>query len=82
MGRPGGAVEFQEWVKERIEARDFDSLVNYRELNPHGARAHPTDEHFLPLFVALGAAGRNYKAERLYDGIEMGSLAMDAYRFS
>ena len=75
------ASEFQAWVKEKIEARDFDSLVNYRELNPHGVRANPTDEHFLPLFVALGASGRNYKAERLYDGIEMGSLAMDAYLF-
>jgi 4,5-DOPA dioxygenase extradiol len=76
------AGEFQAWVKEKIEARDFDSLVNYRALNPHGVRAHPTDEHFLPLFVALGAARKDYKAERLYDGIEMGSLAMDAYRFS
>jgi 4,5-DOPA dioxygenase extradiol len=76
------AREFQAWVKEKIEARDFDSLVNYRELNPHGVRAHPTDEHFLPLFVALGAAGKTYKSGRLYDGIEMGSLAMDAYHFS
>jgi len=76
------AREFQSWVKEKIVARDFDSLVNYRELNPHGVRAHPTDEHFLPLFVALGAAREGYKAERLYDGIEMGSLAMDAYLFS
>ena len=84
--RDGGpaayASEFQSWVKEKIEAKDFDSLVNYRELNPHGVRAHPTDEHFLPLFVALGAAGKDYKAERLYAGIEMGSLAMDAYRFA
>ena len=76
------ASEFQSWVKEKIEAKDFDSLVNYRKLNPHGVRAHPTDEHFLPLFVALGAAGKDYKAERLYDAIEMGSLAMDAYRFT
>ena len=76
------ASEFQAWVKEKIDARDVDSLTNYRELNPHGVRAHPTDEHFLPLFFALGAAGRDYKAERLYDGIEMGALAMDAYRFS
>jgi len=76
------AREFQAWVKEKIEARDFDTLVNYRELNPHGVRSHPTDEHFLPLFVALGAAAGNYRAERLYDGIEMGTLAMDAYRFS
>jgi 4,5-DOPA dioxygenase extradiol len=76
------ASEFQSWVKEKIDAKDFDSLVNYRELNPNGVRAHPTDEHFLPLFVALGAAGGNYRSERLYDAIEMGSLAMDAYRFS
>jgi 4,5-DOPA dioxygenase extradiol len=76
------AVEFQAWVREKIEAKDFDALVNYRERNPHGVRAHPTDEHFLPLFVALGAAGKSYRSERLYDGIEMGSLAMDAYRFS
>ncbi len=76
------ASEFQAWVKDRIETKDFDSLVNYRALNPHGVRAHPTDEHFLPLFVALGAAVKDYKAERLYDAIEMGSLAMDAYRFS
>jgi 4,5-DOPA dioxygenase extradiol len=76
------AREFQAWVKGKIETHDFDSLVNYRELNPHGVRAHPTDEHFLPLFLALGAAREGYKSERLYDGIEMGSLAMDAYRFS
>jgi len=76
------AREFQSWVKGRIDAHDVDSLVNYRELNPHGVRSHPTDEHFLPLFFALGAAGKDYKAERLYDGIEMGALAMDAYRFS
>ena len=43
------------------------------------ARAHPTAEHFLPLFVALGAAAPAYQAEHVYDGIETGVLAMDAY---
>ena len=76
------AREFQDWVKAQIDAHDVDALTDYRARNPNGARAHPTDEHFLPLFVALGAAGNDYRAERLYDGIEMGSLAMDAYRFS
>ncbi len=76
------AGEFQDWVKQRIERRALGELADYRRLTPHGVRAHPTDEHFLPLFVALGAAGENYRAERLYDGIEMGSLAMDAYRFN
>ena len=76
------AREFQAWVKQKIDDHDLDALADYRSLTPHGVRAHPTDEHFLPLFVALGAAVGNYRASRLYDGIEMGTLAMDAYRFS
>ena len=76
------AGEFQDWVKQRIDAHALDELADYRRLTPNGVRAHPTDEHFLPLFVALGAAGENYSAKRIYDGIEMGALAMDAYLFN
>jgi 4,5-DOPA dioxygenase extradiol len=82
-GAPAAYVqEFQAWVRQRIDAHALDELADYRSLTPHGARAHPTDEHFLPLFVALGAAREGYRAERLYDGVETGSLAMDAYLFS
>ncbi|MCX7962060.1 MAG: dioxygenase [Burkholderiales bacterium] len=73
--------EFQSWVRQRIESRELAALAAYRARTPHGVRAHPTEEHFLPLFVALGAAGPAYRATRLYAGIETGSLAMDAYRF-
>ena len=76
------ASSFQSWVKQRIDAHALDELADYRRLAPDGVRAHPSDEHFLPLFFALGAAREGYRAERLYDGIEMGALAMDAYRFS
>lgn len=73
------AREFRDWVDQRIQARDLESLVEYRSLAPHAVRSHPTDEHFLPLYVALGAAQSNYDAERFYDGIDGGVLAMDAY---
>jgi 4,5-DOPA dioxygenase extradiol len=76
------AREFQDWVKERLEARDIDSLVDYRARSLHGARAHPTDEHFLPLFFALGAAPEKTRPERVYDAIDSGVLAMDAYVFN
>ena len=73
------ASEFQAWVRERIEAHDYDRLADYRKLSPAGVRAHPSEEHFLPLFVALGAAGENARAERFVDHVEGGVLAMDAY---
>src|SRR5204863_20813 len=48
---------------------------------PHATRAHPTDEHFLPLFFALGAARDNYQPERIFSAIDSGVLSMDAYVF-
>jgi 4,5-DOPA dioxygenase extradiol len=75
------AGEFADWVRSRIEAHDTDALVDYRARAPHAARAHPTDEHFLPLFFALGAAREDYKPERFYSSIDAGVLSMDAYVF-
>jgi 4,5-DOPA dioxygenase extradiol len=76
------AREFQAWVFEKLKEKDVQSLVDYRSRSPHGVRAHPTDEHFLPLFFALGAASGKAKPERVYDAIDSGVLAMDAYVFS
>ena len=76
------AREFQSWVNGRIEAGDHEALLEYRSRAPHAVRAHPTDEHFLPLFFALGAAGETSRPTRVYDAIEGGALAMDAYAFA
>ena len=66
---------------DRLSAGDRESLLAYRDLAPEAARAHPTEEHFLPLYVAVGAAGRNATADRFYAAVEDGALAMDAYAF-
>ncbi len=76
------AREFQAWVFDKLQGEDIDSLLEYRSRSPHGARAHPTDEHFLPLFFAVGAARAQARPERIYDAVDSGVLAMDAYVFS
>jgi 4,5-DOPA dioxygenase extradiol len=75
------AQAFAEWLHDRLMARDVDALVAWREQAPEATRAHPSDEHFLPLFVALGAAAGDAKVERFVEGFEAGALAMDSYRF-
>jgi 4,5-DOPA dioxygenase extradiol len=81
----GGSVsyvrEFRDWVNERLQGLDVESLSAYRTLAPHAARAHPSEEHFLPLFVALGAAGPECQPQRVFAEMERGALAMDAYLF-
>ena len=84
-GKPGEknyAHEFQSWMFEQIKARDRDALLAYRDVAPHAVRAHPSEEHLLPLFVVLGAAGADYHVERKFSGFEGDVLAMDAYIFS
>jgi 4,5-DOPA dioxygenase extradiol len=72
---------FSAWLQQRLSAHDTASLVAYREQAPEAARAHPSEEHFLPLHVAWGAAGDNPRVERVVEGFEAGALAMDSYAF-
>lgn len=72
-------AEFTNWVYEAIRSRDMDVLLNYRSLAPHAVRAHPTEEHFLPLFIALGASGDKDKLDLLEGGVDLGCLSMDSY---
>jgi 4,5-DOPA dioxygenase extradiol len=75
------AQEFAEWLQERLVAHDTAALIAYREQAPEAQRAHPTEEHFLPLHVAWGAAGEAPRVERIVGGFEAGALALDSYAF-
>lgn len=72
---------FAQWLSTTLSARDVDALVGYRDHAPGAARAHPTEEHFLPLLVAVGAAGESFDATKVYTANEGAALSMDAYRF-
>ncbi len=52
---PGWSAEFDHWAAEALDSGDIDALVNFRSA-PAARYAHPTTEHFAPLFVTLGAA--------------------------
>ncbi len=82
-GRSDWAVQFDEWLYQKILAGDYEDLMNYRLLAPHATLAHPTEEHLLPLFVAMGAGaeGRRIRAKSLHRGWTYGSLSMAAYEF-
>jgi len=72
---------FAQWMHERLMNGEIADLLDYRRLAPEAARAHPSEEHLLPLFVALGAAGPDAAVERIYNGVNNGALSMAAYRF-
>ena len=73
--------EFQDWIQRTIGNHDLAALLDYRKQAPSAVRAHPTDEHLLPLFVALGAAGAKSIAKRVTDEVTYSVVAMDTYVF-
>ncbi len=75
----GWAIAFTDWFAERIAANDVAALADYRRQAPEAVRNHPHDDHLLPLYVALGAAGEGARPERLHTSGQHGSLMMDAY---
>ncbi|GAB4058128.1 class III extradiol ring-cleavage dioxygenase [Uliginosibacterium sediminicola] len=80
-GNGNYAEEFRDWVDARLIAGRVDELLDWETQAPHALRAHPSPEHFLPLFAALGAAGEPYQARNTFRGFDGGVLAMDVYRF-
>lgn len=72
---------FADWVDAQLVRGDVASLLDYRGLAPYAERNHPTEEHLLPLFFALGAAGEGARASREHAGFAYGAVAMHAYRF-
>ena len=78
---PDYAQAFADWVADAVARGDTDALVQYRTQAPHAARAHPTEEHYLPLLVALGARSADERRVRLDGGMTYGVLSMDSFGF-
>jgi 4,5-DOPA dioxygenase extradiol len=79
---PAWVSDFSAWMKQALEEGRHEALIDYRVQAPHAARNHPTEEHLMPLFVAMGAAGSAAKATQLHSSYEYGILAMDVYAFA
>jgi len=78
---PQYAQTFADWIAEVVTRGDADALVHYRERAPHAVRAHPTEEHFLPLLVAFGASHAQEPRRLVEGGMTYGILSMDSYGF-
>ncbi|MDH0892905.1 MULTISPECIES: class III extradiol ring-cleavage dioxygenase [unclassified Pseudomonas] len=72
------ALEFRNWIVDKLRAGDRTALLDYRHQAPHAVRSHPSDEHLLPLYFAQGTGGE-FRVE--HSGFTLGALGMDIYGF-
>ena len=70
---PGWSREFDAWAAEALGRGDVDELAAYKSKAPGMPYAHPTVEHYTPLFITLGAAtAADQPGDQLVDGFWMG----------
>ena len=75
---PDYVTEFEDWAAKAVEAGDAGELSRFREA-PQFERNHPSEEHFLPLLVAMGAGGG--PGRTIHQSYSWGILSMRAFSF-
>jgi len=78
---PNWAIEFEQWLDDNIQARNLDLLLEFPKTPEEARQAHPTPEHLMPIFVAMGAGWSGGHASRLHHSYSYGSISMACYAF-
>lgn len=75
------AVEFDDFIKDRIGDWDLEALFKYDSLAPNAKKAVPTNEHFIPLLLAMGVGDELKKGKLLYRDYQFGNLSRSVWKF-
>jgi len=73
------AKAFDGWLDDVLLNNKHNEAMDW-EKAPYARKAHPHPDHFLPVLVALGAAGEQCRAEKIYEEFVMG-LALSSFEF-
>ncbi|MEH7253267.1 class III extradiol ring-cleavage dioxygenase [Neobacillus niacini] len=69
------AVEFDDWIIDKVQKRDINSLDQYLQLAPHAHLAVPRPEHFVPIFLAMGSGSENNTPKVIHRSYEFGTMS-------
>lgn len=76
------AQSFDNWLFEQLEARELQALFSFANKAQYAQRAHPTDEHLMPLFVSMGAGWSDGQSYQVHQSFSYGNLSMTSYAFA
>lgn len=73
------AIEFDEYVKARILAGDYQSLINYQQYGRAAQLSVPTNDHYLPMLYTLGLLDEKEGVNFTYEEVLGGSISMRCF---
>lgn len=75
------AIEFDDWVKEKLIKKDFDALLLKNNLTEAAKLSVPTAEHYYPLLYVLGAVLPEDQLHFEFEEIQNASISMRCLSF-
>lgn len=63
----GWEAEYDAWLKQQINARNFANLINYQNSHKLGKLAAPTPDHYVPLLYSLGLTDSSDEIKYFYE---------------
>lgn len=77
------ALDFDKWLEQHIINWDLESLFKYDTTAPNAKFAVPPygNEHFIPIFYAMGAADAEKSAKLLHRSYQYGNLSHSVWQF-
>jgi 4,5-DOPA dioxygenase extradiol len=70
------AKAFDHWVTQTMSERRVEDLLGFEDIAPQAERAHPTTEHFYPIFFSLGGSLPGDTLHWAHREIQYGTLSM------
>ncbi|HJT73000.1 MAG TPA: class III extradiol ring-cleavage dioxygenase [Chitinophaga sp.] len=64
----GWEAEYDAWIKQQIDGRDFNNIINYEHSHKLGKLAAPTPDHFVPVLYSLGLTDNKDEIKYFYEG--------------
>ena len=81
VSTPDWAKKFDRWIDDNIQNRNLEQLLDFPRQPQNAHKAHPSPEHLMPIFVALGAGWQGGNAMRLHHSFSYSAIGMACYGF-
>jgi len=70
------ALEFQKWLIESLQRSDWPSILEFETRAPNATLAHPTPDHFYPIFFTLGTLAKDEAIKLRFKEFRFSNLSM------
>jgi 4,5-DOPA dioxygenase extradiol len=74
------AIEFDAWIKNKIDAREFNSIINYEKSGEMGKLSVPTVDHYVPMIYSLALSDKNESIIYTHEEVTFGAMSMRCLR--